>query len=310
MDALSIAPATFIVGHPRSGTSLLLALLDGHPDLLVLPFETHLFDWARSRDPVTAVLARTRLWPTLRRHRPSMSRDEVDDVLARAFRETREPLARLVALIEGWRELTGERQETRWVEKTPRHLYESATFLRWFPADARILVIRRDPRDVIASALKEKPSRTIFQLALTGRLAHRIVTEHERDSRFFVISYEELVRDPMRTMQTVCQFLDVRYDPVVTTPTVLGAEYSGNSRFESTMHGISKATVGRYRDVLSGPRLEQAETLLAPVLSAGGYAPTAPRPGRRHPIGGAAITMILRSGLWRSRALRAAFGRT
>ena len=96
MDALSIALATFIVGHPRSGTSLLLALLDGHPDLLVLPFETHLFDWARSRDPVTAVLARTRLWPTLRRHRPSMSRDEVDDVLARAFRETREPRARLV----------------------------------------------------------------------------------------------------------------------------------------------------------------------------------------------------------------------
>ena len=177
MDALSIAPATFIVGHPRSGTSLLLALLDGHPDLLVLPFETHLFDWARSRDPVTAVLARTRLWPTLRRHRPSMSRDEVDDVLARAFRETREPRARLVALIEGWRELTGEPQETRWVEKTPRHLYESATFLRWFPADARILVIRRDPRDVIASALKEKPSRTIFQLALTGRLAHQIVSE-------------------------------------------------------------------------------------------------------------------------------------
>ena len=110
-------------------------------------------------------------------------------------------------------------------------------------------------------------------------------------------------------MEAVCQFLDVPYDPVVVTPTVLGAEYSGNSRFEVVLKGVSQAAVGRYRDVLSGPRLERAETLLAPVLSAGDYAPTSPSPGSRHPIAGAAITLILRSGLWRSRALRGAFGR-
>ncbi len=307
MDVLSTARATFIVGHPRSGTSLLRALLDNHPDLLVLPFETHLFDWARSKDPASAMLARTRLWPTLQAHLPSISRDEVDDVLTRAFSQARDPRARMLALVEGWRELTGAPQETRWVEKTPRHLYEATTLLKWFPAEARILVMRRDPRDVMASALKEDPSRTIFQMALTGRLAHQVTTEHERDPRFFVVGYEGLVRDPAGTMRAVCQFLDVPYDPVVVTPTVLGAEYSGNSRFEPALIGVSEAAVGRFRNVLSGPRLQKAETLLAPVLSAGGYAPTTPRTGSRHPMTEAAITMILRSGLWRSRALRAAF---
>ena len=313
--APSMAPATFIVGHPRSGTSLLRALLDGHPDLLVLPFETHLFDWARSRDPITALLDRTRLCSTLHRHRPAISRDEVEDVLARAFSRTRDPRARLLALVEGWRELTGARRETRWVEKTPRHLYESTTLLRWFPAQARILVMRRDPRDVIASALKQKPSRTIFQMALTGRLAHQVVTEQQGDSRVSVIGYEELVKNPMGTMETVCQFLDVPYDPVVVTPTVLGAEYLGNSRFDSALHGVSEASVGRHHDVLSGPLLERAEALLEPVLSAGGYAPTLqdararhPRARGRHAIARAAISMIVGSGLWRSRALRAAFG--
>ena len=308
MDVLSVAPATFIVGHPRSGTSLLRALLDSHPDLLVLPFETHLFDWATSKDPVTALLARTRLWPTLHGHRPSISRDEVEDVLTRSFSQAREPRARILALVEGWRELTGARQETRWVEKTPRHLYETNTLLKWFPAEVRVLVMRRDPRDVIASALKQDPSRTIFQMAVTGRLAHQVVSEHERDPRFSVVGYEGLVRDPVGTMRTVCQFLGVPYDPVVVEPTVLGAEYSGNSRFDPALIGVSEAAVGRYRDLLSGPRLQKAETLLAPVLSAGGYAPTSPSPGSRHPIIGAAITIILRSGLWRSRALRAAFG--
>ena len=204
--------------------------------------------------------------------------------------------------------LTGARSDTGWVEKTPRHLYEATTLLQWFPADAKILVMRRDPRDVMVSALKQKPSRAIFQMALTGRLAHQVVSEHEQDQRFSVITYERLVHDPVGTMQTVCQFLDVQYDPVVVTPTVLGAEYSGNSRFDAALKGVSEDAVGRYRDVLSGPRLERAEALLAPVLSAGGYAPIQPpRPGR-HSIARAAITMIVRSGLWRSRALRSAFG--
>jgi hypothetical protein len=308
VDVLSVGPATFIVGHPRSGTSLLRALLDGHPDLLVLPFETHLFDWAKSRDPVTTLLDRTRLWPTLHRHRPSISRDEVEDVLKRAFRQSGDTRARLLALVRGWGELVGARHDTRWVEKTPRHLYETSTLLRWFPEEARILVMRRDPRDVMASALKQNPSRTIFQMALTGRLAQQVVTENQQDSRFSVVSYEGLVRNPMGTMQTVCRFLEIPYDPVVVKPTVLGTAYHRNSRFDPTLHGVSQAAVGRYHDVLSGTRLGRAEALLAPVLSAGGYESTHPTRSGSHPFARAAITMITLSGLWRSRALRAAFG--
>ncbi len=293
MDALSVVLATFIVGHPRSGTSLLRALLDSHPDLLVLPFEN--------------LLDRTRLWPTLHRHRPSISRRQVEDVLTRAFSQARGQRARLLALVEGWRELTGARQGTRWVEKTPRHLYEFKTLSSWFPSGARVLVMRRDPRDVIASALKKTPSRTILQMALTGCLAHQVLTECEPDPRVFVVPYERLVQDPVGTMQAVCEFLDIQYDAVVATPTALGAGYSGNSRFESTLDGVSEAAVGRYTDVLSGPRLERAEALLAPVLSAGGYAPTSPDPGSGYTIAKAAIAIVVRSGLWRSRAVRAAF---
>ena len=168
--------------------------------------------------------------------------------------------------------------------------------------------MRRDPRDVIASALKQDPSRTIFRMALTGRMAHQVVTEHEGDPRVSVIKYESLVRDPAQIMRAVCEFLEIPYDPVVVAPTVLGAEYTGNSRFDTDLVGISEAGVGRYRNVLSGPRLERAEALLAPTLAAGGYTSALQGPAGRHAISGAATTMIVRSGLWRSRALRAAFG--
>jgi hypothetical protein len=308
VDALSVVPATFIVGHPRSGTSLLRALLDNHPDLLVLPFETHLFDWIKSEDPVGALLDRTRLWATLNRHRPSISREEVEHVFFRTFSQANDPRARLLALMEGWRELTGVQQNTRWVEKTPRHLYEFNTLSTWFPAGAKVLVMRRDPRDVIASELKRAPSRSIFSMALTGRIAHQVMTEHESDSRVLAISYERLVQDPPGTMQEVCDFLEIPYDAAVSKPTVLGAEYSGNSRFRDTLDGVSEMAIGRYLDVLSGPRLERAEALLSPVLSDGGYAPETPDGGHSHTVEMALISLILRSGLWRSRALRSAFG--
>ena len=167
--------------------------------------------------------------------------------------------------------------------------------------------MRRDPRDVMTSTLKQKPSRTIFQMARTERLAHQVVTEHEEDPRFITITYERLVQDPIPVMRNVRQSLEITFDKVVATPTNLGAEHTGNSRFEPDLHGVSEAAMGRYRDVLSGSQLEKAEELLAPVLAAGGYAPTRQSSGGRHPVARAAITTIIRSRLWRSRALRGAF---
>ena len=122
-----------------------------------------------------------------------------------------------------------------------------------------------------------------------------------------MISYERLVQDPAGTMQTVCRFLGVPYDPVVVTPTALGGGYYGNSRFEPVVEGVSQAAVGRYLEVLSKPQLERTEALLAPLLSSEGYSPALESPEGGHRIANAAITLIVRSGLWRSRALRDAF---
>src|SRR3979411_2272347 len=42
--------ACFIAGQAKSGTTLLAALLDGHPELLVLPQETAYFPTALTKD--------------------------------------------------------------------------------------------------------------------------------------------------------------------------------------------------------------------------------------------------------------------
>ena len=303
--------AIFIVGHPRSGTSLLRALLDGHPDLLVLPFESHLFDWVGANEAVHALLARTRLWPTLHRHRPSLSRTDAELMLEKAFEGADNPRARLLALVDGWRELTGAATPVHWVEKTPRHLSEADTLLRWFPDDVRVVIMRRDPRDVMASALRQKPSRSIFSLALTAHIAHEVARGYESDERFLEVGYEALVRDPEAVMGEVGEFIGITEHPVLVQPTVMGAKYSGNSRFESELDGVSQSGVGRFRTVLSRSQLEKAEVLLASVMEAGGYASTtSERPATQlsYIPSRAAITGVVASGLWRFGVVRSAFG--
>ena len=53
------ARAGFIVGVPRSGTTMLVSLLDGHPQAAILPYETKVFEWHDQPDPVAALLAGT-----------------------------------------------------------------------------------------------------------------------------------------------------------------------------------------------------------------------------------------------------------
>lgn len=302
---MSVGPATFIVGHPRSGTSLQRAMLDGHPELTVLPFETHLFDWAQTPDPAEAVLERTRLWPTLHTHRPDVARDDVEGVLRSAFAGSPSVRERLLGLVRAWSELTGGGSERRWIEKTPRHLYEIPTFFRWFGADTRVIVVVRDPRDVMASQLKKDPSRSIFSMALTCRVAHRMVQDWVESERVHVVAYEDLVADAAGVMGPVCDFLGVSRDAAAFEPTVMGTPYGGNSRFQDTLAGVSTNPVGRYREVLSPQQQEQAEALLEDQLRAGGYMAADVLPSGSE-LQRLALSGVVASGLWRSRRVRRA----
>ncbi len=333
---------TFIVGPPRSGTSLLRALLDGHPDLLVLPFESHLFDWVKAADPVRALLDRTRLWPTLEgrgtlsgfeTHTP----DEVVRTLGHAFQGVGDSRGRLLALVRGWGDLVGVPAPSRWVEKTPRHLFELPTFFRWFPEEARILVMERDPRDVLASQLAQRPSRSVFAMSLSLRISREMQARFREDPRVMTVRFEELVAETAEVMGQVASFLEVADSEELRVPTVLGAAYGGNSRFDETHAGVSSSPVGRFRKVMGPGQLARSEILLGPLLTGegcppvaeeggggtmprkgkepgrsgggnGGAAPGSPgRPGARHLLARAVLEAVLASGLWRIRALRDAF---
>ncbi|WP_103027350.1 sulfotransferase family protein [Salinibacter altiplanensis] len=211
----------FVVGMPRSGTTLLSSLLDAHPALVVAP-ETHYFtrcwrggaieNWA----DVERMLARLDQQPGV--HDMALSDDEWATIRGR-LRALQAPTHGDVfrALLDTYAARSGA---PAWGEKTPDHLANVPAMARQFP-NAVFVTIIRDPRDVVLS-LRNLPwsRRTIPEQAWTWRTYAALVDRYRTDyeGRFFALRYEDLIVDPEACLRDVCAFLEMPFQEAMLRP--------------------------------------------------------------------------------------------
>jgi hypothetical protein len=208
----------FVVGLPRSGTTLLAAMLGAHPHIDCGP-ETRFFSWLERAN--TKALLDAASWPDratefvcgLRlQEKPvhglfGISRDEV-----RAYLATRRPS--IAAMLES---LTAQRADRdgkpRWAEKTPRHL-ESLDRIRASWPEALVVRVVRDPRDVAVSMTRVPfgADSTVVNLCngLAQDRASRAFFEGDRDC--ITVRYEDLIADAEGMLRRLCRFLDEDFD--------------------------------------------------------------------------------------------------
>ena len=211
----------FVVGAPRSGTTMLAAMLSSHPELAAGP-ETQFFsklpldslqlaasdeDW-----PLTATEMLMRL--TLA-DQPVAELFETSEEQIEQYLEDREPgvAAMLEVLTEPYAKARGA---TRWVEKTPNHI-QNLPVLRQLWPDSFILRIIRDPRDVGLSTRKLPtfsneilPNIYLWQSWNAG--AEEFIASDERS---MTVRYEDLVDDPEAHLRQVCDLIEVEFDPAM-----------------------------------------------------------------------------------------------
>jgi len=106
----------------------------------------------------------------------------------------------------------------RYGDKTPAYVHHIPTLAALFP-EARFVHLVRDGRDVALSTLDHPTmSRALPELAVLWR---RGVEKGRRagrrlgPERYREILYEDLVSDPEVVARSVCDFLELRFDPVV-----------------------------------------------------------------------------------------------
>jgi Sulfotransferase family len=203
-------PPIFIVGCPRSGTTLLAELLAGSP--WGTPVETHFipkyFKRLHQYGPLEERSGFKRLVSEILRERPVMQwRLEVDP-------------ERLYETISGYDyatiadtlcRLRAERLGTSsWGDKTPNYVLDLDVISRLFPTSKVIHVIR-DGRDVTLSLLK-KPwgPGNVYACAEYWKRCNELTPTIEAlltEERMLQISYESLLAQPHLTVERIFRFL-------------------------------------------------------------------------------------------------------
>ena len=240
----------FVVGPTRSGTTVVRHALNRHPDLAILP-ETHLLDVWLPRFPATSsgrdvmeLLDAFTAGEDFER-----SGLDTDDVRARVAAAPRpDGRAVLVALLCAWGDRHGA---SRVGEKTPAHALHVPTLFAWFP-DARVVWLRRDPRDTTASQMRFTQAWAADDPVTPARhwaRVERAWRRHHRDPRVCTVVYEDLVNDPDRQWGRLLDHLELPvHADVVAGPAPRPGEWHGG---HDPAARLTSDRVGRWRGRLS-----------------------------------------------------------
>lgn len=201
----SAAPVVFMVGFPRSGTTLLDQVLDAHPDAHVV--EEH---------PVLAGLGASFVQPfdTLPHRLANLSDDQASRLRAG-----------LAARLERW---AGRDLPPVVVDKMPLNTIYLPLALRLFPR-AKVILSVRHPCDCCLSCFMQpirlNPAMASFTsldaatalyarvMGLWERVAARLSPDHE------IVRYEDLIADVEGTARRVLDFVGLEWDDRVVDHT-------------------------------------------------------------------------------------------
>lgn len=246
----------FLVGFARSGTTLLEQILASHPDIVAME-----------------------------------EKPAIDPAIAE-FMTSNEGLDRLAELDEAgarhWRELYWRRVREEFgcepagkvfVDKLPLHTIYLPVTAKLFPR-AKILLARRDPRDVVISCFKHrfKPNpltveftdleRTAEVYAAAMRLAE--IYREKLPLSVHVHRHEDLVDDLDGQTQAICDFIGLPWDTNMRN----FVETANKRQIRTPSAGQVRR--GLYRDGLAawrkyGDSVEVIKPILAPWVEAFGY---------------------------------------
>ncbi|HHB81630.1 MAG TPA: sulfotransferase, partial [Aliiroseovarius sp.] len=276
-----ITAPIFVVGHPRSGTTLLASMLGRHPDFASTP-ETQYLSQARyllaqSRKQGPHALARAAMQSPLKYL--ITDPDEYENMLTRAAdgRPLDERIVFSVAL-EHFRRAHGAH---RVVEKTPWHLRGMDRLVSWFP-DCRIVWIVRDGRACVRSLQKVKgapnDARVLARQWARNMAFGRVLSEQAGD-RLATVRYEDLIADPERELTRLCDHLGVALDPAMLDTSrgtnVIKPNETAHKTKVNTPVDASRAEA--WRTELSARDLADMAPIMNETLAALGY-PTEPVP--------------------------------
>ena len=309
----------FILGAHKSGSSLVRSLLDGHPELFVVPFETHFFQrshyWVdyrlrRARPPrLSNRQAREELTGQVERYN-SISDAMSDSNLVNRFdmprfRQTfslddQLPADRLflnyINAIHG--SLLGQElpADLRIVEKSVENAEFVLDLQQMFPG-AKFIHVLRNPYANLVS-LRRHVGRTGYpflgpSLASLNNSHYNLYRNHRLVDEYMILRYEDIVSEPERSMRQVADFLGIEFIDSLLEPTSMNRSWRGNSSRGIEFTGISSRNLNLWREEINSLEIDLINRLFDFLLEQYGYETIASRRSRFLPTSGEGLRIYL-----------------
>lgn len=290
MKTLEQLDPVFIIGNPRSGTSLLRLILTTHPQILIPP-ECGFIIWLRQQygtweesDNQNSLKIEAFLDDLFACKKFStwfLEREAIREQIIYGKPSTYSKLCSIIYFVYG---LSINKSFSVWGDKNNFHLNYLSELMSLYPK-ARVLHIVRDGRDIACSyrEVMEKKYKSPYAPKLETDIS-KIAEEWSSnvikvdefmhtlsDGKGKTIKYEDLVSIPQSTIKDVCEWLGVQFESVML-------EYYQQNKQKKlepeltigwkkrTLQPISSNTVRRYSRMLSEKEIKVFETVASVAL--------------------------------------------
>lgn len=254
-DTVSESEHIFVIGPPRSGTTLLKTVLQSHSDICGVDGETWFFhrkDYAGFRH---ADIPDSDMWQLVQK---AESVAGLFDHFAEAIKEK-----------------TGA---TYFLEKTPKHTLRPSYLVHHFPRSTFVFLVR-DPRDGLRSAKghpgywsslpHRDPTGGFLETWKRSVEAYEI---HADVSSVILLRYEDFCHRPREEASRIMTTVGLEVEPKQLDPSTYGAEHDPKVGAHARLQEpITPESIGNWQETLSEAEVRRVERTLSQQMQTLGY---------------------------------------
>lgn len=236
-----------VYGPRKSGTTLLQALLDGHPDIFMIPGEFKL----KELHKIYSTYPTEPSWHkkyfseirTIYRNQHNKNQDYTALSSKISIESFKKEVLNLVTSSTSLVDLISTETELLigklYSHNSPKLIAQKEVggntefviylFKSLFP-DSKILFIARDSRAITSSVVRERrrrgiqmtPKQIVKEFLLASKVNRHMYKINNLSLNTHLVRYEDLVVDTEEVLSSISRYLEINYDPILTQPTLLG----------------------------------------------------------------------------------------
>lgn len=250
---ISDLETVFVMGSPRSGTTLIQKVIEGHDQYFSIQGETGIFSYQNIFNP--------------ERHHFGLTTEQQKELFSAS-----------VDIVDFFdkavKKISIENDGKIFIEKTPQHVIHLDKLVRYFP-NAKFVNIVRDGRDCFCSAkhhenIPQRSSVRIFASYWKECVTPPLMLKHNK--RLYTFKYESFTKAPEVELNKLMKFLghelmDKQLDP----ETYRKDKRASNENFKRLNENINESSVARWKDELGEDEKRVFKEIAGKELSSYGY---------------------------------------